>query len=199
MSDVPADDLKELNKRVAKLETTRTVAVTVAAVLGVGFGYINHELTQIQNQAEAAKAFYDKNDATLVAETAHGVEALQQERQAQSQAFKAQAREFLASNLLTGQTSVGAINGHHAEYLDAKIAFTDEHGKPRSFNSVPRVVATADRGAAQDDVSWAVTILAVQKDGFVVRVRSVDQHHEGNPGWNGSVGVQWVAIANLPT
>jgi hypothetical protein len=54
---------------------------------------------------------------------------------------------------LSGVTPVGAMNGHHGQYLDFTIKFIDKSGKPFEFKSVPHVVAAADRGGAEDQVS----------------------------------------------
>ena len=95
--------------------------------------------------------------------------------------------------ILSGATAIGGLNGHHGRYLDAHVRFVNRHSHQFECREIPHVVGTADRGTAEDEVSWAVTVLSVSKTGFDIRIRSVDMTREGNPGWNGSVGVQWIA------
>jgi hypothetical protein len=98
--------------------------------------------------------------------------------------------------ILSGVSNTSGLNGHYGRYLDWTIPFLDKNSHAFEFRDIPHVVATADRGSAEDEVSWAVTILSVSKRDFVVRIRSVDMTREENPGWNGTVRVQWIAHLN---
>jgi hypothetical protein len=184
-----------LEVRVRKLETYWYVTLTLAAILGIGGSWLQTRLSQLESESRQLLLSVQQAKQAAVSDIeASRNNALSATAALANTEASKQVTAFLGHRLIGGVTAVGALNGHN-EHLDYTIPFKDKSGKDIQFDSVPRVMAIVDRQSAEDDVAWSVNLLGVTKNGFSIRVRSTDQHREHNPGWNGALGVQWIAYA----
>jgi hypothetical protein len=164
----------QADKSVIFDEATVTLLTNIAPV-GNYAAYLPRDTKLPEDQASLVAATLDN--------LRHDNEELKQELAVQRHAT------------LAGAANLGGLNGHNGEHLDQTIAFVDGKGSKVEFKKVPRVVVVADKLAAQDGVGFSVMLLAVTTKEFTVRVRSAYPSVEGNPGWNGTMGVQWMAYS----
>jgi hypothetical protein len=192
------DKLSGLEIRVGKLETYWSVTLALAAILGVGGGWVGLRLSDLQAQSGALLETVDKKKVQAVSLID---EAKSRTIAEVGAAVKTQADKYVvdsfSSHFKSGLALVGGLDGNDGHWLDATIKFVDKNGGPFVFMKVPRVLVSPDNGQtdAAHYYAWAVTVLKVSTTDFTVRVRSVDEAHEHNPGWYRSVGVQWVAFS----
>ena len=98
--------------------------------------------------------------------------------------------------IVSGVATVGGARGDlGVDHVDKVVQYIDDTGRPVVFRSIPQVVATIDKQGGQDGVGWSIMLLGVTRVDFAVRVRSAYPSMEGNPGWNGNVGFQWIAYS----
>lgn len=196
-NDVDEKKISDLEHRIRKLETYWYVTLAVAAVLGIGGGWIQSRLGELESNSRVLLQSVDRAKASALSEIEEGRDKAIAETAARAEVLAVtRVEELVKQQIVAGETRVGGYNGNHGPgWLDANIAFTDSAGKTIEFENPPHVVAVAARGTTVRQHAWAVTVLGVTKQGFRVRVKSVDLSAERNPGWNQSVAVRWLAYA----